>query len=229
MVKAARIRTNMDIRPMPTDAPLILAQWLSPAYPVGAFSYSHGLETAIQDGVVRTALSLECWLMDVLCHGTGLSEAILVAAAYDAQDGDEVMLVDATARAFVSSAERLRESVLQGAAFARTASAIHDLDLPELTYPVAVGRAARLFGLPLPLTQSMYLQSVMSNLVSAAVRLVPLGQTEGQAVLSRLTPICAETVDKADGQTLDDLSSAAFLSDIAAMRHETLKIRLFRS
>ena len=165
----------------------------------------------------------------LLCHGTGLSVAILVAAAYDAQDGDEVMLVDATARAFVSSAERLRESVLQGAAFARTASAIHDLDLPELTYPVAVGRAARLFGLPLPLTQSMYLQSVMSNLVSAAVRLVPLGQTEGQAVLSRLTPICAETVDKADGQTLDDLSSAAFLSDIAAMRHETLKIRLFRS
>ncbi len=214
---------------MGIDAVLKLAQWLSPSYPIGAFGYSHGLETVIHDGVVRTAAQLETWLEDVLCHGTGYCDAILIAAAYGAEDEAGLDAVDATARAFAPSAERLGESVLMGRAFARTVAATHSIYLTDLTYPVALGRAARLSCVPLDLAQVMYLQSFLSNLVSAAVRLVPLGQTEGQAALARLTPLCTNTVAKAEGRTRDDLAGCAFLSDIAAMRHETLKVRLFRT
>ena len=214
---------------MRTDAVLILAQWLSPAFPVGAFAYSHGLETAIQDGAVRSAESLEVWLEDVLCHGTGSNDAILIAAAHGAQDEIELGRVDASARAFAASAERVRENLLMGRAFAATVSASHSIDLPDLVYPVALGRAARLVDLPVEPVKAMYLQAFLSNLVSAAVRLVPLGQTEGQTVLARLTPLCRTVATEMHGRGLDDLSSTAFLSDIAAMRHETLATRLFRS
>jgi len=229
MATGAHIRTNTGTPPMRTDAALVLAQWLSPAFPVGAFAYSHGLETAVQDGVVTSGETLHAWLEDVLCHGTGANDAILLAAAHDARDEAALDHVDASARAFAASAERLRESLLMGRAFAATVSVSHGLVLPDLVYPVALGRAARLVQLPLELVQAMYLQAFLSNIVSVAVRLVPLGQTQGQTVLARLTPLCRRVATEVRGRGLDDLSGAAFLSDIAAMRHETLNTRLFRS
>ncbi len=229
MATDVHIHTNTGTPPMHTDATLVLAQWLSPAFPVGAFAYSHGLETAVQDGVVSGGETLRAWLEDVLCHGTGANDAIILAAAHAARDEDALDHVDASARAFTASAERMRESLLMGRAFAATVSASHGIALSDLVYPVAVGRAARLAGLPLELVQAMYLQAFASNIVSVAVRLVPLGQTEGQTVLARLTPICRRIATEVRGRKLDDLSGAAFLSDIAAMRHETLHTRLFRS
>ncbi|MCV2868694.1 urease accessory protein UreF [Defluviimonas sp. WL0002] len=214
---------------MRTEDALILAQWLSPAFPVGAFAYSHGLETAVQDGVVWNGGTLQAWLEDVLWHGTGANDAILVAAAYTARNEDELDLADASARAFAASAERLREGLLMGSAFTATVLASHGITLPDLVYPVALGRAARLAKLPLEPVQAMYLQAFVSNIVSAAVRLIPLGQTEGQAVLGRLAPQCGKVAAKVRGRGLDDLGGTAFLSDVAAMRHETLNIRLFRS
>ena len=207
---------------------LTLAQWLSPAYPVGAFAYSHGLETAIRDGWVSDAASLEGWLTDVLEEGSGRVDVILLAAAHRATP-DEIAELDAIARAFSASAERIRESQRQGAAFAATTRAVWGLDLPDLVYPVAVGRAAALAGLPLTETAALYLQAFASNLVSAAVRLVPLGQTEGQTVLARLSETCTYLAGASADQTPDDLWSNAFASDIAAMNHETMEPRLFQS
>lgn len=229
----ARIPVANTGRLMRTDAALILSQWLSPSFPVGAFAYSHGLETAIQEGAVGSADTLECWLEDVLCAGTGRNDAILIAAAHGADPAPHgtvtVRQVDAVARAFAASSERVSESLKMGRAFAATVAASHAVDLPELTYPVAVGRAARLLGLPLEMTQMLYLQSFLSNLVSVAVRLVPLGQTEGQRTLARLGRLCAPVAAASRDRTLDDLAGAAFLSDIAAMRHESLRTRLFLS
>ena len=123
----------------------------------------------------------------------------------------------------------MRETQLQGAAFGETVAAIWIAAQPELSYPVALGRAARLCGIDPSLAAALYLQAFASNLVSVAVRLVPLGQTEGQRVLAALAPLCQTLAAASNGAGLDDLSSSAFMSDIAAMRHETLNHRIFRS
>ncbi len=206
---------------------LTLAQWLSPAYPVGAFAYSHGLEWAVGAGDVTDSASFQAWITAILQHGSGRNDAILLAAAYNAPD--DLENTDDTARAFAASRERLMETELQGAAFVRTVNATHDLTLPELCYPVAVGAAARALGLPLDQTLPLYLHGFAANLTSAAIRLVPLGQTDGQATLARLAPICQSIATTAAAQTLDDLGGACILGDIAAMQHETQYTRLFRS
>ncbi|MBO9472919.1 urease accessory protein UreF [Shimia sp. R10_1] len=214
---------------MSTDPILTLAQWLSPAYPVGAFTYSHGLEALVECGTVHNAASFSDWLTDTLTHGAGHNDVILLAAAYNADDLSALTEVDDLARALAPSAERLLETDQQGAAFVRTASTIHDLDLTQLTYPVAVGRAARLQDLPLPETARFFLHAFAANLTSAATRLVPLGQTEAQSVLTALTPLCQSIADQAITEPLSAIASSTFASDIASMRHETQYSRLFRS
>lgn len=214
---------------MITDTALLtLAQWLSPSFPVGAFSYSHGLEWAVECGQVTDAGSFRDWLGDILQHGTGRNDAVLLACAYRA-DADDLPEIDATARAFAPSAERLLETDQQGAAFCRTTAAIWGEGLSGLTYPVALGHAAARHGIPLPQTCAMYLHGFASNLTSAAIRLVPLGQTEGQSVLTALTPLCETIARDATRLTLDDLGGMAVLADIASMKHETQYTRLFRS
>lgn len=205
---------------------LTLAQWLSPAFPVGAFSYSHGLEWVIESGQVHDKDSFQAWLTDILRHGTGRNDAILLHAAYRGADLAEV---DALARAFAPSSERLMETEQQGAAFCRTTQAIWGKDLPSLTYPVALGYAAACQGIPLRQTCTMYLHAFASNLTSAAVRLVPLGQTDGQSVVAALSPLCETMTSQAATMTLDDLGGTTLLADIAAMKHETQYTRLFRS
>ena len=214
---------------MHTEALLTLNQWFSPSYPLGSFAYSHGLETAIQNKTIATAAQLEHWLRDVLVHGTGRSDATLVHAAYRCHDMQAVTLLDAQARAYASSAERLMETELQGDAFCRTTTAIWGVELPALTHPVAVGYAAARLDLPVKMTATLYLHAFTANLVSCAVRLVPLGQTEGQAVLQALALLCRDTALTAADDGVVDLATATFAADIAAMRHETLQHRIFRT
>lgn len=205
---------------------LTLSQWMSPAFPVGAFAYSHGLETAIQDGRINDARQLQNWLVDVLVHGSVRADLVLMSAAFNASD---VAGIDEVARAFQPSKERLRETERMGAAFARTVRDVWELDVPDCLYPVAVGRAAGQKRLGFEQVAGLYAHAFAANLVSAAIRLVPLGQTEGQGVLQALTPHCAELAKATMGATLDDLASSAFMSDIAAMRHEVLEPRVFQS
>jgi len=214
--------------PIDTAALLTLTQWLSPAFPVGAFSYSHGLEWAVEAGDVTDAPSFQDWLAAILKDGAGRNDAILLAAAYRAH-ADTLPEIDELSRALAPSRERLMETGQQGAAFANTASDIWPMSLPGLTYPVAVGAAARAMGLPLAQTLAMYLHGFAGNLTSAAIRLVPLGQTAGQAALAALAPVCSDIAEQAQAQTLDDLGSCAFMADIASMKHETQYTRLFQS
>ena len=213
---------------MTIDSVLTLAQWFSPAFPVGAFAYSHGLEQAIAENDVTDPATLQTWIGDVLNFGAGRSDALFIAAAYHATP-DELQAIDARARAFTSSKERRMETDLLGEAFGRIASSLSGDDISGLCYSVAVGKAARLATLPLPLelTTSMYLHAFVSSLVSVGQRLVPIGQTDGQTIIQTLAPICQKIASK--GGSLDDLSSTAFASDIAAMRHETLNSRVFRT
>lgn len=226
MATGARTATHTSRPPMTTSAVLTLAQWLSPAYPLGSFAYSHGLEAAIEAGWVKDADTLQDWLEDVLTDGTGRADAILLCAASHSEDVTEI---DATARAFAASRERLRESLQQGRAFAQTTSAVWDVDVPDLMFPVAVGHAAAKLGAPMELAATMFLQAFVSNIVMGCIRLMPLGQTDGQRIIRRLTPLCEATAQAACTANLDELCSTTFLSDIAAMRHEVQQPRLFQS
>ncbi|MCC1491980.1 urease accessory protein UreF [Cognatishimia sp. F0-27] len=205
------------------SATLTLAQWLSPAFPVGAFAYSTGLERAVADGLVSPE-TLEDWLLDMLDHGTGRSEALLIRAAAQ----DDPAAVDAEARAFCASRERLAETKALGSAFCAQLRT-WGIDVADLTYPVAFGHAVGVQGYPIDLAIALYLQAWVSNAVACAQRLMPLGQTEGQRIVAALTPVAQRIAQESAGTTLDDLTSQTMAADIAAMRHETQEPRIFRT
>lgn len=210
---------------MTTDPVLTLAQWFSPSYPIGAFAYSHGVEQAIADGHVCDAATLSAWIDPVVRHGSGRSDVLFLAAAFH---GDAAQ-IDAQARAFASSKERLMETDLQGAAFGKITASLTGHDLGGLTYPVAVGHAAKLANVPLALTSAMFLQAFVSSLVSVGIRAIPIGQTAGHRIIADFGPLCSDIAANTEQGDLNTLSSTAFLSDIAAMRHETLTSRVFRT
>lgn len=117
----------------------------------------------------------------------------------------------------------------QGAAFVRVVNDVWGHSLPDLTLPVAFGAACAAQGLPVEQGAQLFLHAFVSALVSAAIRAVPLGQTDGQRVITALAPLCHDTVTLALTQTIDDIGSACFLADIASMRHETLYSRMFQT
>ncbi len=222
-----------------------LLTWLSPGFPVGAFSYSHGLEQAVEAGLVRDEPGLVAWLADLLALGTLGQDAILLARAHDAvAAGDRPGFAELCelAAALPGTAELLLETSAQGAAFARTCTAawpdprgilVDLLDEPErappLAYPLAVGAVAAAHGVPLAATLAAFLQSIVANLVSAAVRLVPLGQTAGQRALAALEPVVAVAARRAERAGLDELGTASLVLDWCSLAHETQYTRLFRS
>jgi len=206
---------------------LTLTQWLSPGFPTGAFAYSHGLEQVIHDDVVSDAASLELWLADILRYGAGWQDAVLLVQAL--APGADLTALDATARALQPGFERLQETLEQGAAFARTVAAMTGRALPPRALPVAVGEATAPLGLPPEQVVALFLQGFTANLVTIAVRHIPLGQTEGQGVLARLAPVIAELAPRAAVATLDALGNCALAADLAAFRHETKDVRLFRT
>jgi urease accessory protein len=212
---------------MTTPALLTLVQWLSPAFPTGGFAYSHGLEQVITDGAVRDAAGLRLWLGDVLRFGAGRQDAVLLALAL-AEGADHAALA-ALARALQPSAERLSETCEQGAAFARAVSALTGRAMAAAPLPIAVGQAAAPLGLPKAQVIALYLHAFTANLVSAAVRFVPLGQTDGQAVLAALHPLVDDLAQTCAKAGPDDIASAALGADLAAMRHETLDVRIFKT
>jgi len=214
--------------------------WLSPAYPVGGYSYSHGLEWVVEAGKVTDAHTLGSWIEDLLVHGAGRSDLIFLAEAWRAAAaGDSAALegVAELAAAFAPSAERRLETLAQGTAFLAATRAAWDAPelerlaagAGEVAYPVAVGICAAAHGLPLVETAHAFAQAFAANLVSAGVRLIPLGQSDGLRVLARLEPLIARLLPPALAAGLDDLGGAALAADIASMRHETQYTRLFRS
>lgn len=219
---------------MTTDPLQLLLQWFSPGYPTGAFSFSHGLEWAVEMDLVRDRAGLQAWLEDVLRHGGGWSDAVLLAQAHAAEaDPDRLGALADMARALPASSELLLETTVQGDAFARTTAAVwptaRAVSSQDLPMPVAVGRAAAAHGLPLRSVLVAYVHAFAANLVSAGVRLIPLGQTDGQRVLAALAPLIEEVAERAGAVPLDDLGTACVMVDWCAMRHETQHTRLFRS
>ena len=222
-----------------TAAELPLAVWMSPLFPVGGFAYSHGLEWAFEAGDLADAAALRDWLATLLARGGPRNDAILLAEVYRAtiaRDAPRLAETNDLALALANSRERLLETATQGNAFRRAVMkswACPALDLldpaADVAYPVAVAVAAAGHGIDLPPTLRMFTLGVLSNLVSAALRLGAVGQTDGQTVLAALLPAIEATAGFAAASTLDDLGGACFRADLASLRHETQYTRLFRS
>ncbi len=208
---------------MTTDPDQILHQLFSPAFPVGAFAWSHGLETAIADGAIRDARTAQDWISAALSHGAGWSDAVLAAAAARGEDVADL------AAALAPTAERRAETLEQGAAFAATVRAVWSVDIPAAAYPVAVGQTLRALDLPLGRGLQLMVQGFAANLVSVTVRAVPLGQSDGQRITAALLPLIAEIAHHAETSTINDIGGFAPALDIASARHEDLESRLFRS
>lgn len=218
-----------------------LLAWTSPSFPVGAFSYSHGLEWAVEAGTLTNAATVVTWLEDILRHGSGRNDGVLLAAAWrSSMDRDSTCLqeIAALALALSPSAERHLETVAQGNAFrsailgawpAEGLDLLETSQMPDIPYPVALGIAAAAHRLALAPTLQAYLHGVTANLVSAAVRLIPLGQTDGQRTISALAPTVDAVATACLDAGLDELGGCAWIADITSMNHETQYTRLFRS
>jgi len=218
-----------------------LMAWLSPAYPVGAFSYSSGIEWAVETGDIKDAESLKRWLTVVIGEGGGFCDAVFFVhahAAIVAEQDKALHEVAELAAAFAPSKERHLETTAQGRAFfeatkaAWPCAALDRLTAAwdgDLAYPVVVGVAAAGHGIAVEAALHAYLHAITANLISAGVRLVPLGQTDGLRILAALESVVAATAQRALTTKLDDVSSTALRADLASLHHETQYTRLFRS
>jgi urease accessory protein len=218
-----------------------LMAWLSPAYPIGGFSYSSGTEWAVEAGDITDAATLKRWLAVMIADGSGFCDAVFFAHAHRAvaQSNDSALrAVAELAAVFAPSKERQLETTAQGRAFldaTRAAWPTPALDRllavsdGAVALPVAVAVASAGHDIALAPALQAYLHALTANLVSAGVRLVPLGQTDGQRVLAALESVVATTAERALAVALDDVGGAAFRADLASMRHETQHTRLFRS
>jgi urease accessory protein len=221
---------------------LNLMAWLSPAFPIGSFAFSHGIEWAVEARDVRDAETTARWIGALIEHGAIRNDCILASAAWRAvaaRDTARLREIADLALALSGSRERHLETTTQGNAFLlaiRTAWTTPAVDWvgdalagSDLAYPVAVGAASAAHVITLLPTLEMFALAVVQNLVSATIRLSALGHTDGQRVIAALLPAARELAAAARHATLDDLGSAAFRSDLAALRHETQYSRLFRS
>jgi urease accessory protein len=229
--------------PRTSDAAALyrLMAWLSPAYPVGAFSYSSGIEWAVEAGDITDAASLRGWLAAMLADGSGFCDGVFLALAHRAASSHDNAALRETAElaaAFVPSRERQLETSTQGRAFidiARATWACDGLDEQisacdgSIVYPIAVGVVSAAHKIPLAPAMHAFLHAVVSNWISAGARLVPLGQTDSQRILAALEPVVVATAKRALQATPDDLGSATFRADLASLRHESQYTRLFRS
>ena len=221
--------------------PIELSIWLSPAFPVGSFAYSHGLEWVAGTNRIHDRASTQAWLTDLLEHGGARNDAILLAEAWRATsrgDWAAVAEVNELALALANSRERRLETATQGNAFMATilaawpnerVSRARPAIVGDLAYPVAVGIASAAHDLPLGPTLQTYLAAFIANMTSALVRMSVIGQTDAQRVIAGLTSTITRIAMATENSTLDDLGNAAILSDIAAMAHETQETRMFRT
>jgi urease accessory protein len=204
---------------------LRLLTWLSPAFPTGGFAYSAGLEWAVEAGDVKTEATLITWIEDSLRLGALWSDVILVRLAHQGQD------VAALGMALCTTAERRLETSAQGAAFAIAAAAWPGAEFGNdpLPYPVAVGKLAAAHSISEDDGALAFLHAAVANQISAAVRLIPLGQAAGLRVQAALEPAILSTHTQTQNATEQHLGGASWGADIAAMRHETQYTRLFRT
>ena len=204
----------------------VVMQWMSPAFPIGAFAYSHGLEWAIDKGHLSNGKKLQNWIADLLEYGSLRTDAIFISLILRGRDAKKM---NELSIALCPAGERLLETKLQGSAFAKVIEDVWQQDIGDLSLPIAVALAAKKQSIKQNLILPAYVHAFCSNLISAAIRLIPIGQTEGQRIMLELYPKISDLVKTASESEIDDLNSACFFSDVSAMEHEYLQPRIFKT
>jgi urease accessory protein len=234
-------RTESDDAPLTDGALYRLMIWLSPAYPVGAFAYSSGIEWAVESGNIHNVETLRDWLDAMLTLGSGFNDGVLFAQMYRAMAaGDDARGAEIAelAAAFAPSRERFEETTKLGRAFVDVTQAawpcgalrrLGEIWQGPIAYPIAVGTACAGHNVPLAPALQAFLTAIVANWISAGVRLIPLGHTDSQRLLQMLEPVVGETAQRALVSGLDGLGAATFRADLAGIKHETQYTRLFRS
>ncbi len=234
MMTASMATTTMTSASLSDDGFLKLLTWLSPAFPTGGFAYSHGIEWAVETGDAKSTAGIVAWICDILEGGSGRTDAILLRHAHRAgSDPAALAEIVELAAALPGCRERHLETTAQGNAFLLAAGAWPHPVLAQLTsdvaYPVAVGAVAASHGIAEDRATLGFLHTFAANLVSSAVRIIPLGQQAGLRILAALEPVLTAVCDSSRDLTLDDIGSSAIRADLAAMHHETQYTRLFRT
>jgi urease accessory protein len=228
-----------------TDRQLLdLMTWLSPSFPVGGYAYSHGIEYAVENARISNEHDLAGWINAALIQGAGRLDGIFFVATWQAiteQDNDRFGWVIERQDVMRGTSELALEGSAQGQAFldtiAQTRNFLRLEDLLALirsserrvTYAVAVAIVAALAEVPLRAALLAYYHAFAANLISAGVRLVPLGQIAGQRMQEKLKPVIEQATEAALCGDIEYIGTAAPLIDWASMKHETQYTRLFRS
>ncbi|KKB10045.1 urease accessory protein UreF [Devosia chinhatensis] len=211
-----------------------LLTWLSPAFPVGAFAWSAGLETAIVEGLVTDRNTTQDWIAGTLNHGGLRTDAILLAHAHKSyMEPATLMALADLCLALTPARERHAETITTGNAFVLASAAwptARPLSLPQpCPYPIAVGASTGAHDIDLRQSLIAFLTATVHSQVSVAVRLIPIGQTDGLSIMASLEPAIAAAADLCQHAALDDIGTVAYGADIAQMKHEMLTTRIFRS
>ncbi len=237
------IKTDTD-EALATAGLYRLLAWLSPGFPIGAFTYSHGLEKAAESGAVRDRAALQHWIAAVVEMGVGRMDADIIRDAHRAAVADDIDALLAANRrgvAFRATSETSVESRAQGAAFLATCrtgwpepfvdrwASILDEGNESVCHAAAVGVAMARAGIPLAIALTGYLQAMTANLISVGLRLGIIGQTDGQRILAALEPVIGAAVTNALSRNPCCFGAATFAAELASMAHETQYTRLFRS
>lgn len=235
---AVLITAGMDIIMVDETSSLALLRlmtWLSPAFPIGSFAYSGGLERAVEDHYVHDAASLEQWVTALISHGSMWTDAIFCAEAHRLAGANPAGLVELAelAEALAGSRERHQELTLLGSAFLQASKAWSHEALENLpadsAYPVAVGAVAGVHGIGLESSVAAFLNAAVSQLCSVAIRCGVVGQVQAVGLIAQMEDVIIEVAQRAATSNLNDLGSATVLADISSLRHEVQGTRLFRS
>ena len=206
---------------------LLLLNWMSPSFPIGAYAYSHGLEYAIASGDVTTPAQVESWIADIITQGSGWNDALLFTQCWSGNVNE----LNDLALALSPSSERHLETTQLGRGFLNAAAVFTGSETAsgDWAYPVAAGHSCHASGIRSDHAVLAFLQGFCASLVSVAVRLVPIGQLAGLQILRNLVPVIAATATRAQAATITDLGSNTLLADIASMQHEHMETRIFRT
>ena len=202
----------------------ILQTWFSPLFPVGSFSYSHGLEAMINDNLIKSKEDILEYLKCILKYGSGKNDIILIKYAYQGEEVNDLAL------SLCPTKERKIESIEMGNAFRKVLEDSWNYKIQENTaYPVSVGKAAKYFKIPLNLTIISYLQSFASNLINVCIKHIPIGQKVGQDCIIQMYDLIREIENESKNLELDGLGGVCFNSDIYSIKHENLKTRIYKT
>jgi len=212
---------------------LTLLTLMSPSFPIGSFSYSHGIETAVQSENIKCSADAQSWIRSLLQYGSGYTDSLFCSFAWREPEPKKLHELIETHKAMATSKERYEEAILQGKAFCTHANIWRHLECthldPATPYSIVVGVISKEIGIPLELTLTAYLQTFASNLLQALLRLGVLGQTESTKIQNSLEPSILSQAKFASKAKWDDLSNHTFHSEIMAMQHENLNSRIFKS